>query len=63
MLECQVFICDFHRLLAWERWFNKKSNGCSDKKGDIIPKLRRTGRSETIQELENALTDFKIVST
>ena len=34
--EFQVFICDFHRLQAWERWFNKEDNGFSERKGDII---------------------------
>ena len=24
LLECSVFICNFHREQAWERWLNRK---------------------------------------
>ena len=57
--DCQVFICDFHRLQAWERWFNKKDNGCSERKGDIIPKLRQIARSRTEADMNKAVEDFE----
>ena len=59
LIECQAFICDFHHLQAWERRFNKKSNGSSDRKGDIIPKLRRIARSKNSKDMEHAVADFK----
>lgn len=52
-------MCDFHRLQAWERWFSKKTNGCSDRKGDIIPKLRRIARSRTLAEMDKAIEEFQ----
>ena len=57
--DCQVFICDFHRLQAWERWFNKKDNSCSERKGDIIPKLRQIARSRTEADVNKAIEDFE----
>ena len=55
----QVFICDFHRLQAWERRFNKKDNSCSERKGDIIQKLRRIARSRTEADMNKAIEDFE----
>ena len=57
--HCQVFISDFHRLKAWERWFNKKHNGCSESKGDIIPKLRQIARTRTEADMNKTIEDFE----
>ena len=57
-LDCHVFICDFHREQAWERWLVKKTNGCSGRKGDILPKLRMIARSNTEDEMELAIEAF-----
>ena len=53
--DCQVFICDFHRLQAWERWFNKKDNGYQERKGDIILKLKQIARSRTEADMNKAI--------
>ena len=58
-LGIHVFICDFHREQAWDRWFTKKDHGCSGRKGDIIPKLRRIARSKTVEDMKDAIDSFK----
>ena len=37
----------------------KKSNGCSHRKGDLLPKLRRIARSRTRSDMNDVITDFK----
>jgi len=48
-----VFLCDFHREQAWERWFNTKSNECVDIKQQVLGRLRSIARSTTIDEMES----------
>nr|XP_047145432.1 uncharacterized protein LOC124818498 [Hydra vulgaris] len=58
--KCSVFICDFHREQAWERWLSKSSNGCLIVKEDVKVMLRRIAHSKTIEickEAEKALKD------
>ena len=57
--DCQAFMCDFHCLQAWERWFYKKENGCSERKGDITLKLRRIARSRAEVNMSKAIEDFE----
>ena len=57
--DCQVFLCDFHRLQDLERWFNKENNSCSERKGHLIPKLRRIARSRTEADMIKAIEDFE----
>ena len=56
---CQVFICNFNREQSWQKWTVKKSNGCSHRKGDLLPKLRRIARSRTKSAMNDAITDLK----
>ncbi|XP_065667451.1 uncharacterized protein LOC105850514 [Hydra vulgaris] len=53
--DCRVFICDFHREQAWDRWLSKTTNGCSDFKGSIISLLRCVARAQTQEEVEAAI--------
>ena len=59
-LGCHVFICDFHREQAWERWLNKKSNDCSEWKKDILPRLRSIAKSRTIEKMQGAINALMI---
>ena len=34
-IGCEVFLCDFHREQAWERWTAKSANGVSSNKEDV----------------------------
>eukprot|EP00794_Sanderia_malayensis_P018489 gene18489-20338_t len=57
--NCFVFICDFHREQAWERWLSECSNGCSTVKHEILPRLRRIARSLTETDSEAAITALR----
>ena len=57
--ESFVFICDFHREQAWERWLSKKSNGCVERKQEILAKLRRVAHALTEKECNVAIAEMK----
>ena len=56
---CEVLICDFHREQAWGRWLKATKNGCSGRKGDILPRLRRIARSQTVEEMNEAIISLR----
>lgn len=33
---CHVYLCDFHREQAWDRWLKTQSNGCAEYKDEIL---------------------------
>ena len=47
ILDCNVFICDFHREQAWERWLNAIRNGVRMIKIEMLSKFRRISKSRT----------------
>ncbi|XP_031551338.1 uncharacterized protein LOC116288650 [Actinia tenebrosa] len=57
--NCQVYICDFHREQAWERWLSKGTNGLTEKKDLLLAKLRAIARSRTEQECNVAVDNLK----
>ena len=58
LLDCKVFICDFHREQAWERWLKKKINNCSEDHKHIISLFRRIAHSETTEKCNEAVDDL-----
>ena len=58
-LECSVFICDFHREQAWERWLSKSINGCSTIKNDVKIMPRRIAHAKTIPNCKEAVKALK----
>lgn len=58
-IECHINICDFHREQAWERWLSKGSNGLSDKKEQILAKLRAIAQARTHLQCEKAIENVK----
>ena len=46
ILDCNVFICDFHHEEAWERWLNAIKNGARMIKNEMLCKFRRIARSK-----------------
>lgn len=42
-IESAIYICDFHREQAWERWLSKSSNGLLNEKQKVLAKLRAIG--------------------
>ncbi|XP_078349678.1 uncharacterized protein LOC144634557 [Oculina patagonica] len=57
--DCKVFICDFHREQAWERWLSKGANGASPFKKEILCRFRRIARAATEKEYKKALADLQ----
>ena len=45
--ECKVFICDFHREQAWDRWLNKTDNGARMIKNEMLCKFRHIASAST----------------
>ena len=39
--ECKVFLCDFHREQAWERWIKERKHGLSNEDGSCLLTLLR----------------------
>ena len=59
ILDCNVFICDFHREQAWERWLNAIKNGARMIKSEMLCKFRRIARSRTEKELKIAIDNLR----
>ena len=57
--DCHVYICDFHREQAWERWAAKKDNGVLMEKETLLCHLRRAARAETIPKYNEAVDALK----
>ncbi|XP_065657884.1 uncharacterized protein LOC136082459 isoform X2 [Hydra vulgaris] len=57
---CEVFICDFHREQAWDRWIKKTSNGCFSKKEDILKLLRCIAWSRSCEEEVDAIKALEL---
>ena len=58
-IECTVYLCDFHREQAWERWVAKKDNGVSSQKEELLSRLRRIARASTEAKYNSAVSDLK----
>nr|XP_047131654.1 uncharacterized protein LOC124810593 isoform X2 [Hydra vulgaris]XP_047142244.1 uncharacterized protein LOC124816635 [Hydra vulgaris] len=56
---CKVFICDFHREQAWERWLSKTTNGCSMIKDDIKVRLRDIAHAKTVEGCQKAVENLE----
>ena len=58
-IGCKVFICDFHREQAWDRWLKKIANGCSENRLKILAVLRSIARADTVNDCEKAINSLK----
>jgi len=59
LLECLVYICDFHREQAWERWLSKISNGMSHLKTKALAAMRSIARARTVEAFEEKVQLLK----
>ena len=59
MLECTVYICDFHRLQAWQRWLNTSSHGLAQGKEEVLALLKKLAKAPTETAYETALQSLK----
>ena len=50
-----MYLCDFHREQAWDRWLKETKHGCKDIKEDILPRLRRVAKAPTEGEYNASL--------
>ncbi|KAK3725275.1 hypothetical protein QZH41_010110, partial [Actinostola sp. cb2023] len=57
--DCSVYICDFHREQAWERWLAKTSNGMTTLKSKALVAMRRIARASTVEEYNRTLGMLK----
>ena len=54
-----VFLCDFHREQAWNRWVNKRTNNVFMIADDVKRRLRRIANSRTVAECSLAVNDLR----
>ncbi|KAK3722871.1 hypothetical protein QZH41_020459, partial [Actinostola sp. cb2023] len=57
--DCSVYICDFHREQAWERWLAKTSIGMTTLKSKALVAMRRIARASTVEEYNRTLGMLK----
>ena len=57
-----MFICNFHREQAWDRWLKKVAYGCVENRLAIIGLLRSFARADTVDQCEKATATLKISS-
>lgn len=48
-----MYLCDFHREQAWERWLSANHNGLHLQKNDVLKLLRNVTHANTEEEYEN----------
>ena len=54
-----VFLCDFHREQAWERWVAKGDNGMADHRDEVLSKMRGIAQAGSEQEYEERVNALK----
>ncbi|KAK3702246.1 hypothetical protein QZH41_016774, partial [Actinostola sp. cb2023] len=57
--DFSVYICDFHREQAWERWLAKTSNGMTTLKSKALVAMRRIARASIVEEYNRTLGMLK----
>ena len=60
LLDCKVYISDFHREQGWEKWLNDFHNGTRLIKDEMLRIFRKIARARSEEELEEALNELKI---
>lgn len=59
-LEAFVYLCDFHREQAWERWMKATHNEVGKDKAEVLILLQSIARSKTVEEFEIAKTKLQV---
>ena len=55
-----AYICDFHRLQAWQRWVRKSKNGLSQNEQDeLMYHLKMIANAKTKREYEDAVDELR----
>ena len=53
--EAMLYLCDFHREQAWERWVSKALNGVNKMKDEVLSRLRRVAHASCPSKYQDAL--------
>lgn len=56
---CTVFLCDFHREQAWERWVAKSANNVSNCKDELFGRMREIAHVEDMTKFNAAVDKLK----
>ena len=54
-----MFLCDFHREQAWERWVSKGSNNVSHCKDELLARMREIACAEDTAIFNDAVEALK----
>ena len=57
-VDCNVFLCNFHREQAWERLLSTVANGMKMYKAMVLVFVRRIAEPQTEINFENSIKDF-----
>ena len=54
-----MFLCDFHREQAWERWVAKSSNNVSNCKDELLARMRDIAHADDMAKFNGAVDALK----
>ncbi|XP_028410162.1 uncharacterized protein LOC114532775 [Dendronephthya gigantea] len=57
--DCKVFINDFHREQAWEKWLSQSTNQMIPYKEALIHHLHRLAKAATLEQFEKRFCDLE----
>lgn len=57
--DCRVYLCDFHREQAWERWLSLTEHGARGHREEILCRIRRIATASTKEFFYQAVDDLK----
>ena len=61
--EATAYICDFHRLQAWQRWAKKSKNGLNSlEQEELLAHLKRVANASTRKSYDSAVASLKNLS-
>lgn len=61
--EATAYICDFHRLQAWQRWVRKSKNGLNSlEQEELLAHLKRVANASTRTTYDSAVAALKNLS-
>ena len=60
LIDSTVYLCDFHREQAWERWLNAGHNGLTSEKADLLSKMRKIAAAQTEEMYFATKTELEV---
>lgn len=59
IIECTVYLCDFHREQAWERWVRTAKHKVITRSEEVLSRLRRIARAATAEDFNIEVRSLK----